>query len=84
MFQTQLTQIPRSDHGRSGEGTASTLAHLQRQNVRPAAAPELGLTAWADTCPGSFDRLWNPAPQDDQVAAHEPFAATLTMGLTDI
>jgi hypothetical protein len=83
MFHSIRPQIPRPDHGLSGEGTASMLSHLQRQNVRPAE-PDLGLLAWADTCPGSFDRLWNPGMQGDHSAANEAFAATLTMGLSDI
>jgi hypothetical protein len=82
MFHSIRPQIPRPDHGLSGEGTAGMLSHLQRQNVRPAE-PDFGLLAWADTCPGSFDRLWNTGTQGDHSAANEAFAATLTMGLSD-
>jgi hypothetical protein len=82
MFDSIRPQTPRPDHGLSGEGTASMLSHLQRQNVRPAE-PDLGLLAWADTCPGSFDRLWNQGMQGDPGMADESFAPTLTMGLSD-
>ena len=75
-------QIPRPEHGLSGEGTASMLAHLQWQNVRPAE-PDLGLLAWTDTCPGSFDRLWNPGMRRDHGMADESVAPTLAMGLSD-
>ena len=81
MFDSNRPQFPRPDHGRGGEGTASMLSDSQRQNVRLAEL-DLGLTAWADTCPGSFDRLWNPGMQGHHSAVNE-FPATLTMGLSD-
>jgi hypothetical protein len=82
MFDSIRPQNPRPDHGLSGEGTVSMLSHLQGQNVRPAEL-DLGLMAWADTCPGSFERLWNQQRHSDHAIADEPFAVTLTMGLSD-
>jgi hypothetical protein len=54
---------------------------------RASAAPELGVQKWAETCPGSFERLWNKSPQGQRRQhrqASDAFPATLTMGLSDL
>lgn len=51
------------------------------------AAPGLGIHQWAETCPGSFERLWNKNPQGQRRQhrqAEDAFPATLTMGLSDV
>jgi hypothetical protein len=54
---------------------------------RARATPELGLQRWAETCPGSFERLWSKNPQGQRRQhrqAEDAFPATLTMGLSDL
>lgn len=80
MFSIKSSPVPRTDHGRSGEGLESIVPHLQRQHTR---LPELGVTQWADTCPGSYDSLWNRELQSQQGSADDAFPPTLTMALSD-
>ena len=81
MFNITSLPVPRADHGRSGEGMESIIPHLQRQH---SWSPELGFELWADTCPGSYDRLWNKELQRQHSHADDAFPATLAMGLSDI
>jgi hypothetical protein len=83
MFDTKRPPSPRTGQVHSGEGTGSMLALLQRRNVRPAA-PDFSVTAWADTCPGSFERLWNGDGVRQEGRADEGFPGTMTMGLSEL
>jgi hypothetical protein len=57
MLNTDHPQVSYPRRGRTGEGTASMMAHLLRQHVRPDQ-PAYEFSRWADTCPGSYDGLW--------------------------
>ncbi len=58
MSSIEIPAVLGVDHGRTGQGTQSILPHLQLEDGQ-RMVPDLGISAWAETCPGSLTRLWS-------------------------